>query len=167
MKRTQDMTDRERSELAQLMVATLPKYGTWASAFTVFKTPLGKIGYRQAAILWAIRYQLIPEDEVSPSRLATLYHVQPSAITRALARLEEGGFISRTTDPKDGRGFRVTMTDKGRQVSEFVEHLFNEDMLDTLSCISDEQVLELRRSVEILDRLVDDLERKRTGRSGR
>lgn len=161
------MSDRDRFELAQRMVATLPKFGTWATTFTVFKSPFGKVGYRQAAILWAIRYHLNPENEVTPSRLASLHHVQPSAITRALARLEEGEFIRRSADPVDGRGYRITMTHKGRQVSEFIEQLFNEDMRESLSSVTDEQVIQLRGCVEILDQIVDDLERKRSHRSAR
>ena len=115
------MTDHDRTELAKLMVATLPKFGTWANTIKAFKTPFGTIGYRQAAILWAIRYCLIPENEVSPSRLATLHHVRPSAITHALARLEEARFIVHNIDPRDGRRFRISITDAGRQISEYID----------------------------------------------
>jgi DNA-binding MarR family transcriptional regulator len=156
------MTDQERVELAQRIVASLPKFGTWAHTVTVFKTPFGKIGFRQAAILWAIRYHLVPEDAVSPSSLADLYHIQPSAITRALARLEKSQFITRRINPEDGRGFRISITDTGLQVSEYIEHLFTFEVHQSLETVPDEDIAELRRSVETLDRLVDDLERRRS-----
>lgn len=158
------ITDPERRQLALLMVTTLPKYGTWATGFRGFDTPYGKVGFRQLSILWAIRYNLLPHNEVSPGRLAALHGVQPSVMTRALAKLEANGFILREVDPTDARRSRVDITRKGRHVSEYVEDLYIADMVDSMRDLDDRQIRELHAAVETLGRIVDDLEEKRKTR---
>lgn len=161
------MIEDERSDLARQIVGILPRYGRWARGFRDFETPFGKVSYRQLAILWMIRQQLIPEDQVSPTRIAQLYEVQPSVVTRALAKLESGGFIERMVRPEDGRSYHIRMTERGRDVSEFVERLYVADIVDSLAFLGDCQIGELRGSVETLGSVVEDLERKRTSRSSR
>lgn len=159
------MANPYRAELAQRMITTLPRFGNWANGIREFETPHGKVGFRQAAILWVIRYHLIPENEITPTRLAAFHRVQPSAITRALAKLESSQLIERTADPTDSRSVRIAITEKGRQVSEFVEALFVNDILDSLSRLTDEHIEELRRSVDLLAQIAGDLERKRAQRT--
>ena len=154
------MTDPDRAGLAKLIVASLPKFGTWAYSFRDFETPYGKVGFRQLAILWILRYELVPPDELSPSRLAAIPNVQARVITRALAKLEASGFITRTVDARDSRVFRLAITEKGRHVSELVEQLYDDEVIESMAWLSDDQVAELRRSVELLDRIANDLERK-------
>ena len=161
------MTDDERAGLALRMVSTLPGYGSWADSFRDFDTPYGKVGYRQLSILWALRYRLIPDDEFSPTRLAAFFRVQPSVATRALAKLESAGFISRTVDASDGRVSRIAITEKGREVSVYVERLYVHDVLDSISCLTEEQVAELRRSMAVLTTVLEDLQAKRERRTGR
>lgn len=147
------------------MVTTLPKYGTWATGFRDFDTPYGKVGFRQLSVLWAIRYNLLPANDISPGRLAALHGVQPSVMTRALAKLESNGFIIRAVDPEDGRRTRIDITRKGRHVSEHVEGLYIADMVDSMTSLDDNRIEELRDAVQTLGRIVDDLESKRKGRT--
>jgi DNA-binding MarR family transcriptional regulator len=149
------------------MVSILPKYGRWANGFRDFDTPYGRIGFRQLAVLWAIRYNLVPDSDVSPSRLAALQEVQPSVMTRALAKLESNGFVVRATDPRDGRRSRIEVTRKGQHVSKFVEDLYVDDIVGSLSLLDDARVEELHRCIEALGSIVDDLETKRKDRLSR
>ena len=159
------MTHPLRAELARRMITTLPRFGSWANSIREFQTPYGTVGFRQAAILWVIRHGLLPEDELTPTRLAAFFRVQPSAITRALARLEASGLIERTVDPADSRSVRISITGKGRQISEYVEALFVDDILDSLSVLGDEEVACLRRCLGLLAAIATDLERKRAERT--
>ena len=161
------MSDASRSQLARLMVGTLPTFGHWANGFREFDTPYGRVGFRQLSVLWTIRHKLLPGDGVSPSLLAEHFDVQPSVMTRALAKLESAGFIERAVDPSDRRRCRIDITEKGTHVSEFVEALYIQEMLDSVAFLSDEQIQELRRNVEILGRIVHDLEVKRKNRTTR
>ena len=158
------MADGERRQLALLMVSSLPKYGTWARGFREFDTPYGRVGFRQLSVLWAIRYNIIPANDVSPSRLASFHGVQPSVMTRALAKLESNGFILRSADPKDARRAVIEITRKGRHLSEYVEDLYLADMVESMSSLDDAQIRDLHTAVETLDSIVEDLEKKRRSR---
>ena len=152
------MNERERYNLALQMVSELPKWGQWATGFRDFETPWGKVGFRQLAILWALRYEQIPQSEFSPSRLAQLHDVQPSVITRALARLEAGQFIERKRDPNDGRSYRIVMTERGRELSVYVEKLYVDDITSAFARYSDDDLEMLRSSIAKLTQIVSQLE---------
>lgn len=151
----------ERIDLAARMVQTLPSFGEWATAVRDFETPHGKLGYRQAAILYGLRHGLIADGPVSPSLLADYFGVQPSVITRVLVRLDKSGFISRRTDPIDRRGQSVQITDLGTAISVYIENLFVGEMLDSMAFASDAELDTLRESLPILIRIAADLDDKR------
>lgn len=159
------MDEEVQRHLAQAMVGMLPRFGHWANGFREFDTPYGRVGFRQLSVLWTIRHELLPRDTVTPTHLAAYFDVQPSVMTRALAKLERAGFIARAVDANDRRRSRIDITDTGTHVSEFVEALYIQEMLDSMSFLSEEQTRELRRNVEILGRIVDDLEAKRKNRT--
>lgn len=158
------MTEDERRYLAGRMVRELPRFGRWALAVRDFETPFGKVGYRQLAILWALRYNLTPTNDVSPSDFAVHLEVQPSVVTRVLAKLESSGFIERTTDPNDGRRYHIQITQKGPHVSEVVEELFVQELLAGVSFLDDEGIAALTKHVAILSKVVTILEDNRKTR---
>ncbi len=153
----------ERVQLASRMVGVLPRFGNWASAIRDFETPFGKVGLRQLTILWAIRHEFFPPDEMSATTLASFYQVQPSVVTKALARLEAGGFIVRASDPADSRRALITITERGTELSRFVEHLFVTDMMDSLDRTGNvgepgaPSLADLARAIDVLDAVSDDL----------
>lgn len=155
------MTGQAREQLALRMVSTLPRYGSWATSFRDFETPYGKLGFRQLAILWALRYELLPERDMTPTRIAALNHVQPSVITRALDKLEHGGFITRTVSPKDHRSFYIALTDKGLEASVFVERLYIDEITSSMAFLDDHQISDLARNVDVLDDIASNLEQQR------
>ena len=110
-----------------------------------------------------IRHDLIPAAELAPKRLAEHFNVQP----RVLAKLEAGGFIERHVNPRDGRSHHLRLTERGREVSEYVEQLYVEDIVDSRSFLADGQIDELMADVDTLERIVDDLKRKQKDRGGR
>lgn len=57
-------------------------------------------------------------DELSPGELAEILHVHPSSLTGMLRRLERSGFIRRRRHPDDGRRAVLTLTSRGRTLSE-------------------------------------------------
>jgi DNA-binding MarR family transcriptional regulator len=156
------MSDQERERLAFRMVTSLPKYSNWATTFRDFDTPYGKLGFRQMAILWMLRYEHLPADEITPTRIAAHHHVQPSVVTRALDKLVEGGYITRTHDEVDRRRINIAITDKGREASLYVERLYIDELTDSMSSLDDDQIAELAANVEILDDIVTNLEQRRT-----
>lgn len=151
------MGEEKRVELARRIVTDLPKFGAWATGIRDFETPYGKLGFRQLAILWALRYRLIPDDDLSPGSLAQQQNVRPSVITRALARLEEGGFIERAIDLADRRRIRLTLTPKGRDVSVYVEELYLREIMDAVGSRPEQEIDELLDAIAKLDEIAERL----------
>lgn len=151
------MADDSRGQLARQMLLELPRFGTWTRSIRDFTTPYGKLGFRQLAILWAIRYKTIPEDELSPTSLATFNQVRPSVITRALTRLEEGGFIERTMDLHDRRRINLAITQKGIDVGEYVERLYLDEIANAMDALDEAEIGRLAEAVSCISGIVDRL----------
>lgn len=157
----------ERIELARAIVTSLPKFGSWASTSRQFHTPYGQLGYRRIEILWVLRHELLPDKEATASGLAQYYRVQPSVITRALASLESDGFICRSVDKNDSRVIRIAITERGLELSRYVEDMYIREVLEAIASIPAERLAPLQGSVAELDVIADELDRRRWGRSRR
>lgn len=153
------MAEDKRVQLARQLILELPRFGTWSRSIRDFTTPYGKLGFRQLAILSALHYKRIPETELSPTSLATYQNVRPSVITRALTRLEEGGFLERTMDLQDRRRINLTLTQKGIEASEYVEKLYLDEIVDAIGPLDNASLEQLSGSVllirDIVDRLIN------------
>ena len=58
------------------------------------------------------------EGDWSPARLASAFQVTKAAMTNTLNRLETRGLVKISSDPDDGRGKLVSLTDKGRTMRD-------------------------------------------------
>lgn len=59
---------------------------------------------------------LYERDDVAAGELAARVYLDKSTLTGILGRLENYGYITRTSDENDGRSVRVTLTEKGRKL---------------------------------------------------
>ncbi len=155
------MADTKRSHVAYKIMTALPKFGLWATSARDFETPYGRVGFRQAAILWQLRSGRFAREGTSPTKLAESFLVQPSVITGALAKLEANGLITRTVSALDARQSLIKITEKGRQLSEHVEGFYLTEIGDLIKDLDENQFEELERSLETLDRIGDQLLRRR------
>ena len=64
--------------------------------------------------------------------LADIIGIDKAAVTRALARLEQSGYIYRRADAEDGRVTRVYLTPEGRQLRPTLEAVASR-VIDTLT----------------------------------
>jgi DNA-binding MarR family transcriptional regulator len=157
----------ERIELARAIAVSLPKFGVWASASRQFDTPYGRLGYRRISILWVLRHGLVDPNDATTTGLARLYRVQPSVLTRALASMETDGLITRTIDSCDSRVHRVEITERGLEVSRYVEDLYIDEVLEAIAPLPESAICPLSESVQQLDGIADELDRRRLCRSRR
>jgi DNA-binding MarR family transcriptional regulator len=157
----------ERIELARAIAASLPKFGEWASTSRQFDTPYGRLGYRRISILWVLRHEMIEPKHATTTGLARFFRVQPSVLTRALASMETAGLISRSADPGDSRVIRVEITELGLEVSRYVEDLYIGEVLEAIAPLSESAICPLAESVQQLDAIADELDRRRFERTCR
>lgn len=164
---TPDERDASRLDLAHSMLNSLPRFGRWAESVREFETPHGTIGYRQASILWVLRFELLPPDEMTPTGFAHFHRVQPSVVTRALSKLEHAGFVERTIDVQDTRVSRISITPQGTAISVYIEQLYLDDLLCALEPVSDTEIATLHQAVAFLNDIAERLELLRLGRTRR
>lgn len=137
-------------ELAARMVQTLPSWGVWAVDVRDFKTPYGSIGFRQASILWVLRYRKVPDVERTPTGIAKYFGIQNSAITRAVDKLEQGGYLVREIAFEDRRRHYLVPTQKGEDISMWIERLFTEPLQSVLDELSHEEIAALDMQIDKL-----------------
>lgn len=70
---------------------------------------LGLTGPQRLVLRIVGRFPGIPAGE-----LAALLHLHPSTLTGILQRLEQGRWLQRRTDPRDGRRVLLGLTERGR-----------------------------------------------------
>lgn len=91
-------------------------YATSMAINRVYKPLLDKLGitYPQYLVLSA----LWEEDGRSIGAIANRLDLEPSTITPLVKRLEAAGFVSRVRALEDERSVRVSLTERGRALSE-------------------------------------------------
>ena len=76
---------------------------------------LAPLGLTRAAV---IALEAVAPCPMYQEQLAAKVHVQSQTLGRVLARLEEGGLVTRTRNPADRRQFRVQITAAGYDALE-------------------------------------------------
>ena len=137
------MSESTRREAATQIITGLPVFGGWVGAISEYDTPYGRAGARQMEVLWALRFRLYPDNPVTATTIAAALNVQPSVVTRLLAKLEANGFVERVGLANDRRASEIRITDKGIDISRFVEELYYEEVAHALADFSDEDVEQL------------------------
>jgi DNA-binding MarR family transcriptional regulator len=84
---------------------------------------------------WVLMRQLLEVEALAPSRLAECMGMTRGAVSKLADRLIAKSLLSRTADPQDGRGQRLSLTRAGRSMvpklaaladandAEFFDHL--------------------------------------------
>ncbi|MBO4538027.1 MAG: MarR family transcriptional regulator [Erysipelotrichaceae bacterium] len=89
-------------------------------------------------------------DGMNQRQLAYLLGIRPQSAGELLAKLENGGQISRQSDEADGRVNRIFLTEEGRKSAEALEK--REEREDVFDFLSDDEKKQLE---ELLGKIVD------------
>lgn len=108
----------------------------------------------QGQILEIIKnYEGSHNQTLTQKTLVSLLDMTPQSASEMIKKLENKGYIERTRDPNDGRGFVIQLTVKGR-VESNQEGEFRPIMLDNLTDDEKQQLAYL------LDKINDDMNSK-------
>jgi len=91
-----------------------------------------------------------------PGDLAGWLHVDPSVISRAVVPLEQEGLVERTVDRQDARAALLALTDRGRARLTEVQHVYVEQLRQTLDTWSDEEADAAARLLTRLEQALGD-----------
>jgi DNA-binding MarR family transcriptional regulator len=92
------------------------------------------------------------------TELAAGEGVTQPAITRVVNRLQERGWVTRQSDPRDGRVVMVRLTTAGRSVFERLRGEYRALVHEEMATLDDEDVETLARAIDVLDELIERLE---------
>jgi DNA-binding MarR family transcriptional regulator len=160
-----DTTADQRTELVHELVITLPSFGRWVSSIWNSETPFGRVSHRQVAVLYYLRRsEFMAGLPATPSNFAELLSVRKSVITRVLASLEAGGFITRVSAPDDARSQLIALTERGHALSVYIEEIFLKEMIGSIEFVSDDDAILLMQVVPLLKRISRNLEQARKDR---
>ncbi len=97
------------------------------------------------------------EGPLTPSALAQAERIQRPTATRVVARLEQAGLVTRTSDPIDGRVSHVAITAAGRALLKRIRSRKNQYLAQRLRTLTPAEQQTLADAAEILERLREQL----------
>ena len=130
----------------------LPQRVATLTRLFLTRTSLG-ISRTEAGVMRAL--------SVQPQRiteLAAAEGVTQPAITLLVTRLANRGWVTRKTDPRDGRAVLVALTSAGREVIDGLRAEYRALMHEEMATLGDGDVETLARAIDVLDELIERLE---------
>jgi DNA-binding MarR family transcriptional regulator len=97
-------------------------------------------------------FNLMQQDGQTQHELAEHMCVQPATMTKMVDRMVQAGFIVRIADTEDQRVSRIHLSQKGRDMREPVQNAWYELESLSLSNLTTEERLLLRRLLLQIDR---------------
>jgi DNA-binding MarR family transcriptional regulator len=92
--------------------------------------------------------------------LAALEGVTQPAITLLVNRLQQRGWVTRSTDLSDRRVVLVGLTDSGREAFNRMRAEYRALLHEEMATLNDEQVEMLARAIDVLDQLISRLQER-------
>ncbi|MHB1567778.1 MAG: MarR family winged helix-turn-helix transcriptional regulator [Solirubrobacteraceae bacterium] len=143
-------TQRRVGSLDELAEA-LPQRAAMLSRVFMSRASI-QLSRTEMGVLWALSRRAWRITE-----LAAREGVTQPGITRLVNRFAERGWVSRETDPADGRVVLVTLTAAGRTAFEQLRDEYRAVMHEEMATLADRDVRTLAEAIEILDRLIERL----------
>lgn len=110
---------------------------------------LDVLTYSQASVLAL----LLNQQPLRLTDLATALHVRPPSITELVSRMEQLGWVQKSSMAHDRRGIEVTLTEKGRVLIQALERKQLAMLSQRIALLSDEEKEDIERALPILDQL--------------
>jgi len=116
--------------------------------------------WSEYTVLHTLRIEGAPH-RLSPSRLNEVLALSSGGVTKTIDRLEAAGFVTRTPDPRDGRGVQVGLTPRGRSLAARIFDAGLSKYSETLDSLG---ATGRRRAVEALHAVLDAFDAVEGGR---
>ncbi len=106
---------------------------------------------------WRVIAHVAAHDALSLREVSRLTHLDKATASRAVARLEDHGFLAKRTNPSDRRLVELSLTRKGRRLFKEIEPLALDFEAELVGSLSAEDVAQLHGLIARLDSRLDEL----------
>lgn len=147
-----DQSSSRRSDklqaFAQEMFWVQPRFTRWAMACVPHQPMAKDLSLQQLTVL-----NLVRTEGIGLAEVARRCMVAPTVITGIADRLERQGLIRRENDPTDRRVNRLVLSEDGEKASIAIERSMAAEIANQLDDFTDAELAELRRGLELIDRV--------------
>ena len=106
---------------------------------------------------WRVIAHVAAHDALSLREVSWLTHLDKATASRAVARLEDHGFLAKRINPSDRRLVELSLTRKGRRLFKEIEPLALAFEAELVGSLSAEDVAQLHSLIARLDSRLDEL----------
>ncbi len=106
---------------------------------------------------WRVVANVAAHDALSLREVSRLTHLDKATASRAVARLEDHGFLAKRTNPADRRLVELSLTRKGRRLFKQIVPLALAFEAELVGDLSVEDVAQLHGLIARLDSRLDEL----------
>jgi DNA-binding MarR family transcriptional regulator len=151
--------DQWRQERPDLDLTAMGVFGRLAQLTLVMGPATERIFARHGLrggefdVLAALR-RTGPPFTLIPSSLSAMLMMSRAGMTNRLDRLEAAGLVERSLDPADRRSFRITLTERGREVVDAALTDNAANLSRIIGCLGPEEVETLSASLRTLLQVV-------------
>jgi putative acetyltransferase len=97
-------------------------------------------------------FELEARGELAVSELAEILRQDKSTASRNVRSLVENGLVRKTTDPADGRAYRLSLTQAGQEKAADVNRMANSQVGDALALLDDDDRARAIQGIELYAR---------------
>lgn len=110
----------DNADIARNLMASFHRF---RHIFRPHRNPFPGLKPSDVGVLFHIREGCREDpDGVSVTKLSKVLHVTSPSITQTVSSLEERGLVARKMDEEDRRGVKVSLTDKGLEMTHGAEN---------------------------------------------
>ncbi len=150
---------KNRPATASKKVADHPILGNILALTHVLSNQIGRafdkkieIKFGLSLAEWRVMMTLALDPGATSVAIINSWAMDKMAISRAVARLEERGFVHRKKNAKDRRSYSLSLTPKGKRAYHQVLPHANARYHELLSSLSSTEIASLRKSLEKLNK---------------
>lgn len=107
---------------------------------------VSKFGFKSGQIMFLI--ELYKEDGKSQEEISESLQIDKTTTAKAIRKLEEEGYVTRTKDKEDKRFNSIYLTDKSKELKDDIFVVFDEWHKRIGNCLTEEEELLLRKLLE-------------------
>lgn len=98
-------------------------------------------------VLDTVRRLQTRENSVKVSDISLALGLPRPGVTRLVKQMEAGGYLKKRPDPEDGRIAYVTITEKGKALSDKFDRLFYDQLAEQMDGISEAEADAMIRTI--------------------